>query len=425
MRHSGIVFAFIFLYGLGASTVRAEEMRDLRGAVEAQGSVIDELREELERVRSEQGRAQDRVLALEDQLALRPVSAAGPSESGITADYIDRRIEAFQTSDNSRFFMSGYGNIRYRDVMDDGDIDGNPPSTYLVQFNPIFHFRLTDRLHFNAELEFELDDGGETEVELEFATIDYLLNDWLTLSAGKFFTPFNVFGADLHPAWINKMASRPVIYDKNKGVIPVMTDVGIMASGGAPLWNEDSKFNYAVYTGNGPVAEDEDEPALEFENTPDENNNKTSGGRIGFLPIPNLELGASWSTGRTKGPGGRFNLLGSDLWYWNDGLELRGEYVRLSRKSEDRLDKWGYYLQVAYRMSYYLTDPTGWSGVVGRFEPVIRWGQTKGFNPDNRDQLALGLNYWLYPSVPLKLTYEFNQGKVKNDRLFLQLAYGF
>ncbi len=131
------------------------------------------------------------------------------------------------------------------------------------------------------------------------------------------------------------------------------------------------------------------------------------------------------STGRTKGPGGRFNLLGSDFWYWNDGLELRGEYVRLSRKSDDRLDKWGYYLQAAYRMSYYLTKPMGWSGVVGRFEPVIRWGQTKGFNPDNRDQLALGLNYWLYPSVPLKFTYEFNQGKVKNDRLFLQLAYGF
>ncbi len=124
MRHSGIVFAFIFLCGLGASTVRAEEARDLRETVEAQGSVIDELREELERVRSEQGRAQDRVLALEDQLALRPVSAGGPSESGITADYIDRRIEAFQTSDNSRFFMSGYGNIRYRDIMDDGTSTG-------------------------------------------------------------------------------------------------------------------------------------------------------------------------------------------------------------------------------------------------------------------------------------------------------------
>ncbi len=428
MRRWLYLFGALFLLaGAGARSIHADQGADLRGTVETQGSLIRELRQELDGVRAGQREARDRVLALEDKARLQPVSAGGSGESAITADYIDRRIEEFQTSGDSRLFLSGYGNVRYKDVMDDGDLepDANPASTYLVQFNPVFHFRLTDHLHFNAELEIELDDGGETEIELEFATIDYLLNDWLTLSAGKFFTPFNVFGAHLHPAWINKMASRPVIYDKNKGVIPVMTDVGVMLSGGAPLWSEDSKFNYAVYTGNGPIAEDADEPSLEWENTPDENNNKASGGRIGFLPIPNLELGASWSTGRTKGPGGRFNLLGADLWYWNEGLELRGEYVRLSRKSDDRLDKWGYYLQAAYRMSYHLTDPMGWSGVLGRFEPVVRWGQTSGFNPDNRDQLALGVNYWLYPSVPLKFTYEFNQGKVKNDRLFLQVAYGF
>ncbi len=339
-------------------------------------------------------------------------------------DYIDRRIEAFQTSDNSRLFLSGYGNVLYGEVVDDGDLE-NPPSTFRVQFNPVFHFRLTEQLHFNAELEIELDDGGETELEMEYARIDYLVNDWLALSAGKFFTPFNRFGADLHPPWINKLASRPVIYDKNRGVIPVMTDVGVMASGGFPLWSEESKLNYALYLANGPRAEDEDEPTLEWENTPDENNNKSAGGRIGFLPMPNLELGASWTTGRTKGPGGRFILLGADFGSWKAGLELRAEYARLSRTSEQRLDKWGYYLQAAYRLAYHIDDTTGWPGVLGRFEPVIRWGETSGFNPDNRDQLALGLNYWLYPSVPLKFTYEFNQGKVSNDRVFLQIAYGF
>ena len=423
MRKDRMILASIGLLVAGW-TPSAGAAEDLESLVRTQGQLVQELRQELEQVRSEQRKSEDRVRALEDQVALRPVSAGSAGGDWITADYIDRRIEAFETSDNSRLFLSGYGNVRYRDVMDDGDAE-NPPSTFLVNFNPIFHFRLTDRLHFNAELEIELDDGGETEIEMEYGTIDYLLNDWMTLSAGKFFTPFNVFGPDLHPAWINKMASRPVIYDKNKGVIPVMTDVGVMASGGAPLWNEESKFNYAFYFANGPIAEDADEPELEWENTPDENNNKTGGGRIGFLPIPNLELGASWMSGRTKGPGGRFNLLGGDLWYWRAGLELRGEYVRLSRNSEERLDKWGYYLQAAYRIGYRIKDTAGLAGVAGRFEPVIRWGQTRGFNPDNRDQLALGLNYWLYPSVPLKFTYEFNQGQVKNDRLFLQIAYGF
>lgn len=425
MRALWMSFGIVALLVAGGPVSASAE--DLESLVQNQGELIEELRQQLDEVRVEQRQSEDRVRVLEDQLALPPVSAGAAGGSGVTRDYIDQRIAEFQTGDNSRLFLSGYGNVLYRDVLDDGDDDpdANPPTSFLVQFNPIFHFRLTDRLHFNAELEMELDDGGETHIELEFATIDYLVNDWLALSAGKFFIPFNVFGEYLHPPWINKMASRPVIYDKNKGVIPLMTDVGVMASGGAPLWSEESKFNYAVYMGNGPVAEDVDEPSLEWENTPDENNNKTAGGRIGLFPIPNLELGTSWLTGRTKGPGGRFNQLGADLWYWKAGLELRGEYVRLARRSDERIDKWGYYLQAAYRLGYHIQDTTGWPGVVGRFEPVVRWGQTLGHSPDDRDQLALGLNYWLYPSVPLKFTYEFNQGEVKNDRLFLQIAYGF
>lgn len=170
---------------------------------------------------------------------------------------------------------------------------------------------------------------------------------------------------------------------------------------------------------NGPIAEDE--PVLEFDNTPDENDNKTVGGRFGFLPIPNLELGFSGMAGRSKGGGGSWRLLGADAYYRWSGLELRGEWVDLDTNE----DKWGYYVQAAYRLDSYFTDPKGFSGVLGRFEPVVRWGEVKGFDPDNREQLAFGLNYWLYPSVPLKFTYELNSGKVDDDRFFLQVAYGF
>ena len=189
--------------------------------------------------------------------------------SGVDADYVDRRIEQFQHADESRLFLSGYAKAEFRDVLNDG------PSTFNVQFNPIFHFRLTDKLHFNAELEFEVDDGGETEIELEFATIDYLATDWLMLSAGKFLTPFNVFGPKIHPTWINKMASRPVIYDKSGGVTGVLSDVGIMASRGTELWSEDSKWNYAVYLTNGAIGEEDG--VLEFENTPDADHGKAFG----------------------------------------------------------------------------------------------------------------------------------------------------
>ena len=373
-------------------------------ALRAQGEIIQQLRDELGRVREDQRRNEDRVRALEDPGVNDPTS-------GVDADYVDRRIEQFQHADESRLFLSGYAKAEFRDVLNDG------PSTFNVQFNPIFHFRLTDKLHFNAELEFELDDGGETEIELEFATIDYLATDWLTLSAGKFLTPFNVFGPKIHPTWINKMASRPVIYDKSGGVTGVLSDVGIMASGGTELWSEDSKWNYAVYLTNGAIGEEDG--VLEFENTPDADHDKAFGGRLGFLPIPNLEVGFSGQTGKSRDQG-RYNLIGADFWYSLAGFELRSEY---SRAETDR-DRWGYYVQGAYDLGEHIRETTGLMGMLGRMEPVVRWGETMGAGP-NRQQVAVGLDYWLYPSVPLKFTYELNSGGVQNDRFFLQVGYGF
>jgi hypothetical protein len=409
--HAGLaLLAALFVAG----PVRgASEDADLRATVEAQGAVIAELRAELERVRAEQQESEDRVRALEDQ-ATAAVGAGPAGSDEVTRDWVDRRIEAFETSDDSRFLLSGYGQAQFRNELG----SNSQPSTFDLQFNPIFQYRLTDRLHFNAELEFELDDG-ETELELEFATIDYFLTDWATFTAGKILLPFNVFGPKLHPSWINKLASRPVIYDPNDGVIPVISDVGVMLSGGTSLWSEDSKWNYAVYVANGPTVEVEDGfPQIEFENTPDIHNKKAAGGRIGFLPMPNLELGVSGMAGRSEGED--FNLIGADLWYYLKGAELRGEYVRFHTNPT----RWGYYLQGAYELWQLFPETSGWQGVARKLEPVIRWGQTLGDGPD-RNQLAVGLDYWLFPSVPLKFTYEVNTKGVDEDRYFLQMAYGF
>jgi hypothetical protein len=422
MRRARIAFvgAVVGLFGLELPCpANAEEINGLSETVREQGLVIQELREELGRVRGEQERAEDRVRALEDQMA----DGAGDS---VSAEYVDRRIEAFEASDESRLLLSGYGTAQYVDAK-------NGASTFLGNFNPIFHFSLSDRLHFHGELEILLTKfAPATEIGLEFATIDYLVNDWLTFSAGQFLVPFNVFGPKIHPQWINRLASPPPIYGAHGddhggggGIIPVLTDVGVMASGGTTLWGEDAKLNYAFYAINGPEVHEPEEPELDF-HTPDDNDNKATGGRFGFLPIPNLEVGVSYLTGRTKGPGGRFDLLGADAWHRFGGLELRGEYMRLERDAGDaQPDVWGYYLQGAYRLAGGFLGLPALDGVLGRFEPVVRWGEVEGFKEKDREQLAFGLNYWLAPSVPFKFTYELNSGTVKDDRAIFQLAYGF
>jgi hypothetical protein len=150
-----------------------------------------------------------------------------------------------------------------------------------------------------------------------------------------------------------------------------------------------------------------------FGNTPDDNDNKAFGGRIGFLPIPNLEIDASFQSGKA-GSGGdsdRYNLLGFDTWHWWKGLELRGEFNRLSQNGNgSNPSVWGYCAQPSYRLSHLLnitprdrrsSHSLNCERHVAKLEPVVRWGEFEAFSPRNREQLAPGLNYWLFESVPL------------------------
>ena len=63
----------------------------------------------------------------------------------------------------------------------------------VANFNPIFHFQYGDRILWESELEIEVDENGETEVALEYSTIDIFLNDYLVLVAGKFVSPIGNF----------------------------------------------------------------------------------------------------------------------------------------------------------------------------------------------------------------------------------------
>ena len=111
--------------------------------------------------------------------------------------------------------------------------------------------------------------------------------------------------------------------------------------------------------------------------------------------------------------------MGFDLWYSLGDVRLRGEFARINRRSGHSIpDGWGSWLQASYRSR----DP---SSLLSRFEPVIRWGIVDATDGLDQDQIAVGLNYWLYESAPIKLTYEFNSGELDKDRLLVQFAYGF
>src|SRR2546423_8478656 len=81
----------------------------------------------------------------------------------------------------TKFHLAGFGVGMFENR------NGNV-SNFSATFNPIFLWELSPKLLFEGRLELELSGGG-TNLELEYAQLTYLLNDYITLGAGEFLTP--------------------------------------------------------------------------------------------------------------------------------------------------------------------------------------------------------------------------------------------
>jgi len=330
-------------------------------------------------------------------------------------------------SRNSLVHLGGYGAVGYSNRTHD------TRGFSMVNFNPIFHYQYKDLVFLESELETSVEQDGSTDVALEYANINFLLGDHLTLFGGKFLTPVGFFFQNLHPAWINKFPSRPPGWGDEGGAAPE-SDVGFGARGGF-RWG-DQRLTYAVYGGNGPRLElndtgDEIE-AIEAEgSTSNPSKRPTFAGRVGYRPLPQLDIGVSagWGkvavseSGMTE-PRRGYNVYGADVGFEHKGLGLRGEYIQQHVDNEDQSvapegGTWkAWYAQASYRIP----------GT--KFEPVLRYGDHKSPHEDQRlKQWGLGLDYWFSASAVAKIGYEINSGEAgttnDEDRLLLQLGYGF
>lgn len=184
----------------------------------------------------------------------------------------------------TQFMVRGYGHsgIDYKEV------DRKQENSFVgTAFAPIFLFKHSDRLLFESELEFKLE-GGKLKIGFEYADFNYVINDYLTFRAGKFLLPFGTFMERLHPAWINRLSTKPLGFGHD-GIAP-STGIGVELRGSAPIGG--GKINYSLYSVNGPVLiiESDEAGMLMFENIEDNNNNKAIGGRIGILPFSNSSV---------------------------------------------------------------------------------------------------------------------------------------
>jgi hypothetical protein len=337
---------------------------------------------------------------------------------------------------STRFLLSGYGAAGFSALR-------HNDAAFEAQFNPLLLWKLSDRLLFEGEVEFELEDD-ETETKLEQAHLSYLLNDYMTFDAGKFLNPMNAFVERYHMAWVNRLPDKPLaVYD---GLLPE-TYVGAQLRGGVPVGP--TRLNYAAFVANapklvtsiGPDDELESLGTLDFDNFGNDGGHIATGGHIGFQPIPELEIGygVHYSGLADSDEEGFFHSV--DLNYVRDSeilrglIRLSGQWVwsRIGKGTYDAdgtplvfdNDRDGGYAQISYR-------PTKvGNNFLRQFEGVFRYDR---FNQDDtpigydESRYTFGLNYWILPKTVFKVAYQIDDkssDEPDEGGVLVQFATGF
>ena len=256
-----------------------------------------------------------------------------------------------------------------------------------TQINPVLlvplgdHWLVESRAEFEGQFQRPPGGGpyqGPVDKHVDYAQVDYIANSYLTVTAGRFLTPFGIFNERLYPVWIRTLQPDPL-------TLPINTapSDGAMLRGGFPVGAE-ANLNYAVYVsatsiGIGSV-----------------DSERHVGGRMGFFfPGPRLEVGGSWQ--RTL-QDDRKNAFGFHMG-WQPAkapLNLRAEFARSFEGS-------GYWAEASYRLS----QAHFWQKAMRRTEVVGRMQQfwVGSIGPDAEDALGLptvetreadfGVNYFL------------------------------
>jgi hypothetical protein len=234
--------------------------------------------------------------------------------------------------------------------------------------------------------------GGGVGKELDYLEADYIANRYVTITVGRFLTPFGIYNERLYPFWIRAIETTPLIYALEQG-----SSNGAMLRGGFPL-NAKVNLNYAVYAST-----------LTTTNWMD--SDRLAGARMSFfLPGPRVETGFSFQHLLQEGRSNAFGLH----FAWQPTalpLNLRSEYARSHDGS-------GYWVEGAYRLS----QLPFWRHAMRRTEFVGRgqqffvgpnaWAAAEGYSGSeynlpyaNTREGDFGLNYYLIDGLRASASY--------------------
>ena len=220
---------------------------------------------------------------------------------------------------------------------------------------------------------------GGLESNVDYLQLDYIANKYLTVSVGRYLTPFGIYNERLYPIFIRDLQTDPLILGIEAGEYGAGT--GAMLRGGFDI-AQGVELNYAAYfSANSTVDHMESD--------------RSAGWRAGiFLPGPRLEVGGSFQhllqEERKNSFGFHFEWQPTPL-----PLDLRAEYAR-------SYDGSGYWIESAYKLS----QVPVWRNTMRHVQVVARMqqfyvnpevveeeGDAAGFTA-NTNMFEFGLNYY-------------------------------
>jgi hypothetical protein len=247
---------------------------------------------------------------------------------------------------------------------------------------------------------------GKVLKEVDYLQLDFIANPYLTVTVGRFLTPFGIFNERLYPIWIRNLQTDPLILPI--GIGPSNASTGAMVRGG---FKATSTFdiNYALYFSTLNTVSPLD-------------SSRFAGGRVGiFLPESRIEIGGSFQHLLQDDRSNSFGFHGA----WQPSavpLDLRGEYQRSSQGS-------GYWIEAAYRLS----QVPVWQNAMRRTQFVARLQQfhigkipSDSLPPADTRQFEFGVNYYFRDGLRAVSSYGRQFSQIENKNIWtLGLTYRF
>lgn len=203
------------------------------------------------------------------------------------------------------------------------------------RFVPFITARVSDRVTVSTEIEFEHGGnlGGDGEVKLEYAVMDFSLNEKVSFRGGVILSPLGAFNLR-HDSPLNDLTARPTV---DRQLIPSTLSESGMGFFGSLYPSDESALSYEVYLVNGfnegVLSGEAGAKKLRIRSgrgsqKMDNNENKAITGRLGFSPRLGLDLGLSTHTGKYDDDGEKtLTITALDGAASFGALELTGEFA--------------------------------------------------------------------------------------------------